>query len=201
MTKGSSKTLNAHTGQPLIGALIRERRRKLNMTLKALGEAANLSVGFLSQVERDQATPSLGALSLISRSLDVEMEYFISSPAVIRGTTKSGERESFSVDDSSLKYERLGADFAGNVLSSFIITVPAGYQSETVSHEGEEIIFILEGEVTTDVEGESVALAAGDSLHFRSTRQHSWRNVTDRDARILWTGTVPIFWSGGSAKS
>lgn len=201
MTKSPTRSLETQKGQPLIGALIRERRRKLNMTLKALGEAANLSVGFLSQVERDQATPSLGALSLISRSLDVEMEYFISSPAVIRGTTKSGERESFSVDDSSLKYERLGADFAGNVLSSFIITVPAGYQSETVSHEGEEIIFILEGEVTTDVEGESVVLGKGDSLHFRSTRQHSWRNATDQATKILWTGTVPIFWSGGSAKS
>lgn len=201
MTNTQSKSFDSQSGQPLIGALIRERRRKLNMTLKALGEAANLSVGFLSQVERDQATPSLGALSLISRSLDVEMEYFISSPAVIRGTTKAGERESFSVDSSSLKYERLGADFAGNNLSSFIITVPAGYQSETVSHEGEEIIYVLEGEVTTNVEGESVVLSKGDSLHFRSTRQHSWRNVTDKPVRILWTGTVPIFWSGGSAKS
>lgn len=201
MMKASTKTSESKNGQPLIGALIRERRRKLGMTLKALGEAANLSVGFLSQVERDQATPSLGALSLISRSLDVEMEYFISSPAVIRGTTKQGERESFSVDNSSLKYERLGADFAGNTLSSFIITVPAGYQSETVSHEGEEIIYVLEGEVTTDVEGEAVALGVGDSLHFRSTRQHSWRNVSAGAARILWTGTVPIFWSGGSAKS
>ncbi len=46
MTKGSTKSLDARSAQPLIGALIRERRRKLNMTLKALGEAANLSVGF-----------------------------------------------------------------------------------------------------------------------------------------------------------
>jgi len=192
---------SAHrSGSPLVGGLIRERRRGMNMTLKELGELANLSVGFLSQVERDQATPSLGALSMISKGLDVEMEFFVSSPAVHRGRTRQGERESFSVDDSSLRYERLGADFAGKALSSFIITVPAGYKSEQVSHEGEEIIYILAGEVVTFVENEKVVLGVGDSLHFRSTRIHSWENTSGSACTILWTGTVPIFRNGASAK-
>ena len=188
------------TGSLLVGSLIRERRRALNMTLKELGELASLSVGFLSQVERDQATPSLGALSMIARGLDVDMEFFVSSPAVHRGRTRHNERQSFAVDDSSLRYERLDADFAGKSLSSFIIHVPSGYKSETVSHEGEEIIFILSGEVVTYVEGEKVVLAQGDSLHFRSNRQHSWENVTDDVCTILWTGTAPLFRNGASAK-
>lgn len=172
----------------------------MNMTLKELGELAKLSVGFLSQVERDQATPSLGALSMISNGLDVEMEFFVSSPAVHRGRTRGSERETFSVDDSSLRYERLGADFAGKSLSSFIITVPAGYASEQVSHEGEEIIYVLEGEVVTYVDNEKVVLGVGDSLHFRSTRTHSWANTGNTICRLLWTGTVPIFRNGASAK-
>jgi len=200
MAAGAGEERSHHAGTPLVGGLIRERRRAMNMTLKELGELANLSVGFLSQVERDQATPSLGALSMISKGLDVEMEFFVSSPAVHRGRTRQGERESFSVDDSSLKYERLGADFAGKALSSFIITVPAGYKSEQVSHEGEEIIYILEGEVVTYVENEKVILGPGDSLHFRSTRTHSWENVKGEVCRILWTGTVPIFRNGASQK-
>ncbi|MGJ8530292.1 helix-turn-helix domain-containing protein [Maritalea sp.] len=185
---------------PLVGGLIRERRRALNMTLKALGELANLSVGFLSQVERDQATPSLGALSMISKGLDIEMEFFVSSPAVHRGRTKQGERESFSVDESSLRYERLGADFAGKSLSSFIVFVPPGYVSERVSHEGEEVIYILDGTITTYVENEEIVLGEGDSLHFRSTRTHSWTNKGSKQCRILWTGTIPLFRNGASAK-
>ncbi len=196
ITEGRSEP----SGSLLVGGLIRERRRSLNMTLKELGELASLSVGFLSQVERDQATPSLGALSMIARGLDVDMEFFVSSPAVHRGRTRHNERQSFSVDDSSLRYERLGADFAGKSLSSFIIHVPAGYKSETVSHEGEEIIFILSGEVVTYVEGEKVVLGEGDSLHFRSTRQHSWENLTKETCKILWTGTAPLFRNGASAK-
>jgi len=185
---------------PLTGGLIRERRRGMNMTLKELGELSKLSVGFLSQVERDHATPSLAALSMISKGLDVEMEFFVSSPAVHRGRTRHGERENFSVDDSSLRYQRLGADFAGKALSSFIIVVPAGYKSETVSHEGEEIIYILEGEVVTFVEDEKVVLQAGDSLHFRSTRSHRWENAGDKECRILWTGTAALFRNGASQK-
>ena len=193
---GSAERANS----PLVGGLIRERRRALGLTLKELGGLAQLSVGFLSQVERDHATPSLGALSMIAKGLDVDMEYFVSSPAVHRGRTRQNERQSFSVDESSLSYERLGADFAGKSLSSFIIHVPAGYKSETVSHEGEEIIFVLSGEVDTVVEGEKIVLGAGDSLHFRSPRQHRWENVTDENCSILWTGTAPIFRSGTSAK-
>ena len=47
-------------GHPKVGALIRARRRQQHMTLEALGKAAEVSVGYLSQVERDHATPSLG---------------------------------------------------------------------------------------------------------------------------------------------
>ncbi len=199
-TENETVRENSATSSPLVGGLIRERRRALNMTLKALGELSNLSVGFLSQVERDQATPSLGALSMISKGLDVEMEFFVSSPAVHRGRTKNGERERFSVDESSLSYERLGADFAGKSLSSFIVIVPPGYVSERVSHEGEEVIYILDGEITTYVENEEIVLGVGDSLHFRSTRTHSWANKVKVECRILWTGTIPLFRNGASAK-
>lgn len=46
-----------------VGALIRARRRQLGFTLQQLSDASNLSVGYLSQVERDHATPTLGSLA------------------------------------------------------------------------------------------------------------------------------------------
>ena len=58
-------------GHPKVGALIRARRRQQHMTLMELGEAAQVSVGYLSQVERDHATPSLGTLAGIARALYV----------------------------------------------------------------------------------------------------------------------------------
>ncbi|HEV7277697.1 MAG TPA: XRE family transcriptional regulator [Devosiaceae bacterium] len=163
------------------------------MTLQDLGDAAEVSVGYLSQVERDLATPSLGTLAQIARSLEVGVDYFIATPKAADALTRNGEREKFSVDGSSVVYERLGAEFPGSVLSSFILTVPPGYHSETVHHEGEEMIFVLEGTITQRIDEQEMVISAGDSLHFRGNRPHSWSNSSDRPARLLWTGTLTMF--------
>lgn len=180
-------------GHPKVGSLIRARRRQQQLTLQELGAAAEVSVGYLSQVERDHSTPSLGTLAQIARALGVGIDYFVSAPSADNALTRAGERNRFSVDGSSIIYERLGADFPGNMLSSFIMTVPPGYRSETVAHEGEEILYVLEGSITQRLEGEEMVMSAGDSLHFRGNRPHSWSNHTDQPARLLWTGTLTLF--------
>jgi len=178
--------------QPRIGALIRARRRQLHMTLQSLGEAAGLSVGFLSQVERNQATPSLGALAGIARGLGVDIDYFVATPSIGNGVTRDRERTRFSLPGSSVMYERLHAEFPGRGLSSFIMIVPPGHHSEMVHHEGDELLYVLEGEIMQTVDGETIRLATGDSLHFRGSSDHSWANESDSEARILWTGTMSI---------
>ena len=180
-------------GHPKVGALIRARRRQLHLTLQALGEVAGVSVGYLSQVERDHATPSLGTMAQIAKALGVGIDYFIGTPSTEDALTRSADRRKFSLDGSSIVYERLGADFPGNVLSSFVMTVPPGYRSETVSHEGEEILYVLEGAIMQRLDDEEMLMEAGDSLHFRGNRPHSWSNHTDRPARLLWTGTLTLF--------
>jgi transcriptional regulator with XRE-family HTH domain len=179
--------------RPKIGPAIRARRRQVGMTLQALCDAAGISVGYLSQVERDLATPSLGTLAQIAQSLQVGIDYFIAAPSVEDAITRAGERERFQVDGSSCLYERIAADFAGNILSSFLITVPPGFRSETVSHEGEEIIFVLDGAITQMLDGDAVLLGPGDSMHFRGNRPHAWSNATSAPARLLWTGTLPMY--------
>jgi transcriptional regulator with XRE-family HTH domain len=184
---------NAEFVQPKVGALIRARRRQLQMTLQEICDAAGISLGYLSQVERDHATPSLGTLAQIARSLDVGMDYFISTPSIENALTRSGERHQFSVDGSSILYERIAADFAGNQLSSFVLNIPDGYKSETVSHEGEEILYVLEGTISQRLDEEEIVMSVGDSLHFRGNRPHAWWNNSGKTARVLWTGTLPLF--------
>lgn len=179
--------------RPRVGPLIRARRRQLHMTLQRLADAAGISVGYVSQVERDLATPSLGTLAQIARSLDVGVDYFIATPGVGNALSRAGERQAFAVSGSSILYERIGTDFAGNQLSSFILTVPPGYRSEIVAHEGEEIIYILEGTLRVRIEAEEMVLGPGDGLHFRGNRAHAWWNPAPAPTRLLWTGTVALF--------
>ena len=183
---------------PNLGALIRKRRKQLNLTLQALCDDAGLSVGYLSQVERGHATPSLGTLAQIAQGLDAELDYFIAKPKPASSLSRAGARPRFSLNGSSMVYESVGAEFPGAELSSYILHVPPGYASETVSHEGEEIIFVLDGEITQMLDGERFVLQCGDSLHYSGSTPHSWSNTTDTTARILWTGTLAVLQRKGA---
>ncbi|MFV2051292.1 helix-turn-helix domain-containing protein [Aliiroseovarius sp. YM-037] len=177
---------------PNLGPRIRKRRKQQGLTLQALCDKAELSVGYLSQVERDNATPSLGTLAQIAQALDVGLEYFISTPKPEDSLTRADKRPQFSIAGSSIVYESLGAALPGAELSSYILHVPAGYESEIVHHEGEEIIYILDGEIEQTLGGEVFHMTQGDSLHYSGSTPHSWANRTDQAARILWTGTLNV---------
>lgn len=184
-----------------MGALIRARRHALRMTLQTLGGESGVSVGYLSQVERDQASPSISTLASIARALKVGVDYFIAAPSTQEALTRAGERMRFSVNDPRISYERLHAEFPGNVMSSFLITIAPGYRSELANHEGEELVLVLEGELVLHIEDEEMRIGAGDSIHFRGNRLHAWANEGEVAVRLLWAGTLTMFRSSqeGSA--
>jgi len=189
-TTGAETVQTAHV--PL-GKRLRERRKELGFTLKEVADAAGLSVGFISQIERAITTPSLSSLASVAHVLGTDVSEFLSQPRGDTPATRHNERPIYAVGGNSLTYERISASFPGNVLRSVIIHEPPGHRSEPIAHEGEEIFFILDGSITVEVEGERTILEAGDSIHFPSTRTHSTWNHTDRPATILHTCTMDVF--------
>ncbi|MEX0283472.1 MAG: helix-turn-helix domain-containing protein [Paracoccaceae bacterium] len=176
---------------PAFGQRIRDLRRKADLTLQALADQAGVSVGFLSQVERDKATPSLGTLAGIASALGVEVDYFVATPKAVDSVTREGERPRFALAPSSLSYEEVSTVLPGGTMSSRIIHIPEGYVSEVVAHEGEELIFVLDGVVRQVIDDNTFILRTGDSMHFMGQTPHSFANVGDGPARLLWTGTSP----------
>jgi transcriptional regulator with XRE-family HTH domain len=182
---------DAQPQAPRFGGRIRELRRKARMTLQALADEAGISVGFLSQVERDKATPSLGTLASLAGALGVDIDWFISTPKPADAVTRATDRIRFSIADSSLNYERLDTTLPGGTLSSLIIHIPEGYESELTRHTGEEMIFVLDGQIRQTLAEAVILLGPGDSLHFMGDTPHSFANVGKGPARLLWTGTSP----------
>lgn len=93
---------------------------------------------------------------------------------------------------SAVTYERLSASFPGNILRSTLIHESPGFRSEPMSHEGEEIFFVLEGSLIIEIAGERTILDAGDSAHFLSTLTHVTRNYSE-PATIFHTCTTDVF--------
>ncbi|MCR9137344.1 MAG: cupin domain-containing protein [Alphaproteobacteria bacterium] len=176
-----------------LGERLRRRRQALGLTLKDVADGAGLSVGFISQAERELTVPSLSSLASISRVLETHVTEFLSQPEGRSPTTRHNERPVYAVNNDSLNYERLSASFKGSVLNSVIVHEPPGYRSEPIQHEGEELFFVLSGAITVEVEGEATVMGAGDSIHFASTRRHSSWNHTDQPTSILHVCTMDVF--------
>jgi len=181
---------------PSLGDRLRQRRKSLKMTLQEVADEAGFSVGFISQIERGITVPSLTSLIAVCRTLKVEAGSFLNPPKVATPFTRREHRPVYGLGGESGKavsYERLSASFPGNVLRSTIIHEPPGHRSEPMSHEGEEIFFILKGALTLEVDGEAMVLEPGDSAHFPSLRTHTMWNHTSEPTTILHICTMDVF--------
>ncbi len=183
---------------PSLGAKLRARRRDRGMTLHGVAKAAGLSTGFISQIERDITTPSLSSLVSVAQVLDIPVRDLLSQPEAQGPLTRHNERPVYSVGDKAVSYERLSSNFPDHVLRSVIVHEPPGHKAEPISHDGEEFILVLEGEITVEVAGVRNVIKTGDSLHFPSTTVHSTWNHTDHTTTILWVGTMDVFGEDGN---
>lgn len=179
-----------------LAARLRARRLALGLTLKAVAESAGLTAGFISQIERGIAVPSLSSLAAVAQVLGTGVSQFLVQPSGDARLTRHDQREVYTVGDSTMRYERLSAAFPGNVLRTVLIHEDPGHRSEPISHEGEEIFFILDGAITVEVDGERTLLATGDSMHFPSRLRHSTWNHTKKPTTILHTCTMDVFGDG-----
>lgn len=182
-----------------LGERLRVRRKELKLTLQEVADKAGLSVGFISQIERGITVPSLVSLVTVCRALDVEVGTFFQQPKLAGPVTRHDNRLVYGLGQAgqaAVSYERLSASFPGNVLRSTLIHEPPGFRSEPMSHEGEEIYYIVSGSLTLELDGELLILEAGDTVHFPSTRTHTTWNHTTEPATIFHTCTMDVFGDG-----
>lgn len=189
----SSASPDSYGLRPL-GKRLRALRKARGLKLRDVAEAAALSIGFISQVERDLAVPSLASLAAIARALGLPVAALLPGIAPPRETTVSAERPLYrTVPQAAVHYERLSTSFPGSMLNGVIIHEAPGHKGHPSSHDGEELFFVLSGAITVEVDGERTVLNAGDSLHFSSRRTHASWNHTDAPASILHVCTMDVF--------
>lgn len=179
-----------------IAARLRAIRRRKGVTLERLASLCGLDRGYLSRIERGHKTPSLAALLSIGKALDVQMAHLFgetvgSSPiTVVRqaqykdfpGARSGYEHFAMIIPQSDARRLSLV------MVSPDITPTPAG-----VEHAGEEIVFVLEGEVEVSFVDRKVSLVQGDCVHFEGHLKHAMRRIGNRPARaLIIVGEGPI---------
>ena len=176
-----------------LGYLIRQRRKEEKLSMQTVASKAGLSVGFISQVERNITIPSLASLRAIAEVLKQRVSFFIdhSSGDVEIAHFRTGLYDHESED--GVVYEKLSTQFPGSIIQSLIFYQPGGFRSDSINLEGEVLIFILDGELTIEFEDKQVVLKKGDSIHFDSMKTHTVWNHTSKLAVSFWCGTMEFF--------
>jgi len=191
-----------HTGETVghdsaaLGGALRASRKALGLTMQTVADRAGLSVGFISQVERGITAPSLASLVSIASVLDKPLSDFLPQSTKARELTRQSDRVQYKVADGGLSYERISTTFQGSTLRSVVVHEPPGHRVEPISHAGEEMFYVLSGEITVEIESQRSILRAGDSIHFDSRKVHSTWNHSDQTASVLWCGTMDVFGDG-----
>lgn len=173
----------------MIGKKIHSLRKAKGMTLQQISDLSGLSASFLSQVERDLASPTVISLAHIAHALGVGVSYFFPPPPNEALMVRSYERHPFRLEDGLVVYARLGGDFEGRSLEPLFVTYPPRFASEVFSHEGEEFLYVLDGQIEIHLDGASYCLNPHDSMHFMSRHVHRVENSNDTPAQVIFVNT------------
>ncbi len=180
-----------------IGGKVKQLRTQKKMTLKDLSNKTDLSVGFLSQLERGLTSIATDTLGKIAEIFEVDISYFFIKPRLAKTPiVRSYEKEIFNICTLGCIQYSLSNDLKEKSMFPRLIEIlPNNTEEEIQSymHEGEEFIYVLEGILTVFLDDEQYELYPGDSIHYNSFTNHNWANYTNKMVKLLVVATPNHF--------
>jgi transcriptional regulator with XRE-family HTH domain len=173
-----------------IGAKVAKARAERGWSLAQLAERAGVSPAAVHKIEKSGMTPTIATLMKVAAALGKGVSYFVEDGDAARPVTliRRNERSVLYTSKKGLVLENISGRYGPFwVAGAEAQAEPHASSGPTpMSHPGEELVYMLDGQMTFTIDGETYALEAGDSIHFRTGRPHSWENPSRRPARAIW---------------
>ena len=190
-----SETTAAPGSHLELGRRIKQERLRRGLTLKDIEAKVGISATHLSEVERGKSSPTVGVLEKIARALGTRSALLIDAASGLPVShTRPGHRRVVFNEHVTVRTESLSMSFPGAEISILLKTYAQGVAplGPPHAHEGEEFVHVLQGRLNVRVGDEDYLLDPGDSLHFKSTRPHAYRNGGDGEC-IVFLATCPKY--------
>lgn len=175
-----------------IGLKLKELRILKGLTQEELADRAELSKGFISQLERNLTSPSIATLMDILQCLGTTTaEFFTEEPDE---QVVFGKADYFEKIDTDLKNEIkwIIPNAQKNRMEPILLTLEAGGETYLDNpHEGEEFGYVLQGSVIIHLGTKVYKAKKGESFYFTSDKNHYLTSKTG--ATILWVSSPPSF--------
>ena len=202
MSRGKRMIKKAVKAEPAVdvavGQRIRDLRRSRKLSLETIAARTDLSIGFLSQIERGLSSPSLRVLATIADVLGIGIAgLFGATETAAAGSdaivTREQQRAELNLWRTGISKQLLSPSGSDGRLNLFLVHMePDGSTGdELYTHDGEEAGLVLEGEMKLTVDAETWTLKTGDSFRFASRRPHRFSNPSNKaKAVVLWVNCV-----------
>ena len=196
--------LDMANNNTMVGSKIKRIRESKNISLDEIVESSGLSKDQILSIENGQNMPSLGPLIKIARALGVRLGTFMDDndalgPVVCRAEDSEKESSiSFSNDATdarkNMEYHPLAQQKAGRHMEPFIIDIAPNdnLDYKLSAHEGEEFIYVMEGDVELVYGKENYILKQGDSIFYDSIVKHHIHGAPGKSAKILAVVYIPF---------
>lgn len=167
-----------------LGGSIKKLRKSKNMTLKSLAQKTGFSISFLSQLERGKSSATLESLKKISLVLGVNPGYFFQEDKKNNQVEHSPEKD--QLQKHKIYYKSLSQPLENPAFSPHkVILEPGQNEGNLFEHSGQEFLYVLEGELTVQINNKKHVLHKDDSLMFDSGERHYWYNYSDCNVKFL----------------
>jgi len=183
----------------MLGPKIREIRTEKGLTLAKLSELTNLTIGYISQVERSMIDPSLSSLRKISKALETPIYNFLSEGTEEYVCIKADDRRMLKLPNSYITYEfisPMGSDFTYYPRMEIIYfeLQPQKWSSEkALIHAAEECVFVISGRIEACLSEDKYILGKGDSVYIKENIPHRFYNPSDEVAIGLSCVSPPVY--------
>lgn len=174
-----------------LGQRLRLLRRDRGLSIADLAAVSGVPGSTISKIENGLLNPSLVHAINLASALDANLGFLVDRTRTRHArhsVVRRAQRGRRDFPEMAMVLEDLNIGFVPGVLESRIGTISPGAHSgsERMSHAGEELVHVLSGTVTYDVDGTEYRLAEGDTLHFKCDTPHRWMNQGDGTAVLLW---------------
>lgn len=177
-----------------IGKKLKELRVAKNLTQEELADRAELSKGFISQLERDLTSPSIATLVDILQCLGTDLQEFFNDSADEQ--IVFGEQDYFEKIDGELKnkIEWIIPNAQKNAMEPIRLTLePGGSTYPDIPHEGEEFGYVLRGNIVIHLGNKIYKAKKGEAFYFIPNTQHYITAGGRTGAELIWVSTPPSF--------
>ena len=188
----------------IVGAKIKGIRETKNLSIEEISERSGLTAEQIISIENDVNLPSLGPLIKIARALGVRLGTFMDDndalgPVVCRAEDRERDSSiSFSNGATDarkhMEYHPLAQQKAGRHMEPFVIDInpTENLDYKLSAHEGEEFIYVMNGEVEIEYGKEKYLLKEGDSIFYDSIVKHHVHGAPGKSAKILAVVYIPF---------